>query len=313
MVKTKHQVIIGDSRRMPEIEDGSVQLMVTSPPYPMIEMWDEQFRKFDGKIGELWQKMEQEKDEGAKEKLITEIYDRMHLNLAEVWRETYRVLSDGGIACINVGDATRKLNGIFRLFPNHARVIELCEQIGFVTLPYILWKKPTNKPNAFLGSGFLPTNGYVTLDMENILIFRKDGTRKFAPKDENRYKSKFTKEERDVWFSQTWSVKGASQKHSDMKRRTGAYPEEIPYRLIRMFSVIGDTVLDPFIGTGTTTKVAMETNRKSIGYEVEPDMEKILKERLGQKAEVQFKRRYHFLKEATKSSASIESPSFFLS
>jgi len=281
MNETTHRIIIGDSRKMQEVSNGSVQLIITSPPYPMIEMWDEQLQKSNPEIRRLWQRMTEEKDEIKKERLIDEIYERMHDSLAEVWKESYRVLSDGGIACINIGDATRKLNGIFRVFPNHVKIIENCEKIGFVTLPYILWKKPTNRPNAFLGSGFLPPNGYVTLDVEYILIFRKGSLRKFEPKDEIRYRSQFTKEERDTWFSQIWSVKGAAQNHSEMKRRTAAYPEEIPYRLIRMFSVLGDTVLDPFLGTGTTTKAALENGRNSVGYEVEPELERIIKERVG--------------------------------
>ncbi len=104
---------------------------------------------------------------------------------------------DGGIACINIGDATRTVNGKFQLYPNHSRITEICEKIGFTTLPYILWKKPTTKPKykgkgAFLGSGFLPPNAYVTLDCEFILLFRKGNLRKFPPHDKLRYESEFT-------------------------------------------------------------------------------------------------------------------------
>ena len=151
-----------------------VQLMVTSPPYPMIQMWDKLFAKADPKIAELWQQLEAD----GEEETVRQIYDAMHDYLGKVWGETYRVLVDGGIACINIGDATRRVNGKFQLFPNHSRITEICEKIGFTTLPYILWKKPTNKPSykgkgAFLGSGFLPPNAYVTLDCEFILLFRK--------------------------------------------------------------------------------------------------------------------------------------------
>lgn len=263
---TQHRVIIGNSQIMPEIESGSVQLMVTSPPYPMIAMWDEQF-KADPVIGKLWKKHDD--DEVA----VREIYDAMHQNLAKVWAETYRVLVDGGLACINIGDATRSIAGKFQLFPNHSRITEICERIGFTTLPYILWKKPTNKPNykgkgAFLGSGFLPPNAYVTLDCEFILIFRKGNLRRFEPKDKQRYDSMFTKAQRDEWFSQIWTVKGTRQTARELERRTAAYPEEIPRRLIKMFSVKGEMVLDPFLGSGTTTEIAMQTERNSIGYEV---------------------------------------------
>ena len=201
----------------------------------------------------------------------------MHIYLAPVWQETYRVLVDGGIACINVGDATRTINGKFKLFPNHARILEICEKIGFTTLPYILWKKPTTKPTykgkgAFLGSGFLPPNAYVTIDCEFILLFRKGNLRKFPPKDPQRYGSAFTKPQRDEWFSQIWSLKGTRQTASELERRTAAYPDEIADRLIKMFSIKGDTVLDPFLGSGTTTKVAMQNGRNSVGYELDSNL-----------------------------------------
>lgn len=285
-MKTVHRIIIGDSRRMKKVEDESVHLMITSPPYPMIEMWDETFKQLDERIGKNLEKMEAETDNKKKERYIREIYELMHENLAEVWRETYRVLVDGGIACINIGDATRNLNGVFRLFPNHSKVIEHCEKIGFVTLPYILWKKPTTKPkykgkNAFLGSGFLPPNAYVTLDCEFVLIFRKGRLRKFEPYDELRYTSRYTKVERDDWFTQIWDIVGAKQTLPEVERRVAAFPEEIPYRLIRMFSIIGDTILDPFLGTGTTTSAAIKLNRNSIGYEIDEDLLPIIKEKVG--------------------------------
>jgi site-specific DNA-methyltransferase (cytosine-N4-specific) len=251
-------------------------------------MWDEQFSKTDPKIAELWKMLEAD----HREETVTEIYDAMHLNLARVWQETHRVLVDGGIACINVGDATRTVNGKFRLFPNHARVIEHCERAGFTTLPYILWKKPTTKPKykgkgAFLGSGFLPPNAYVTLDCEFILIFRKGNLREFPRNDAVRHDSKFTKKQRDAWFTQIWTLKGTRQTHNEVERRTGAFPDEIADRLIRMFSVKGDVVLDPFLGSGTTTKVAMQNERSSAGYEIDPSLLPLIKHniRFGQTAE----------------------------
>jgi len=258
MPKTEHKIILGDSRHMNEIKDREVHLIVTSPPYPMIKIWDDLFKSLGCKT-----------------------YDEMHDYLSEVWKECYRVLADGGIACINIGDATRKVNGTFRLFPNHARVIEICEKIGFISLPCILWKKPTTKPNSFLGSGFLPTNAYVTLDCEYILLFRKGEPRKFKPKDPYRYISYYTKEERDVWFSQIWDIKGIKQENNEIERRIAAYPDEVVYRLIRMFSIIGDTVLDPFLGTGTTIKVAMQLYRNSIGYEIDENLLPLIKEKVG--------------------------------
>lgn len=245
---------------MEAVEDGSVHLVVTSPPYPMVEMWDGLF----GRMG-------------------CRSYDEMHGYLAAVWSECYRVLCDGAIACVNIGDATRSVNGSFRLYPNHARTIETFERLGFSTLPYILWKKPTTKPKykgkgAFLGSGFLPPNAYVTLDCEYILLFRKGGLRRFPANDAVRRASRLTKEERDRWFTQIWEVAGARQSLRD--RRAGAFPEEIPRRLVRMFSVVGDTVLDPFLGTGTTAAVAAELGRNAVGYEVDPTLLPLLRERL---------------------------------
>ncbi len=259
-----HRVILGDSRRMEELQDESVHLVVTSPPYPMVAIWDEFFTEVEAHR-----------------------YDQMHSYLDQVWAEVERVLVPGGLACINIGDATRTRDEIFRLYPNHSRVIESFERLGLVTLPYILWKKPTTKPHykgkgAFLGSGFLPPNAYVTLDMEYILIFRKGELRHFEPKDPERYNSRFTKAERDKWFSQVWTVTGARQAVDGFERRVAAFPEEIPQRLIRMFSVAGDIVLDPFLGTGTTLKVAMELGRRFVGYEKMDDLLPVIRRRIGE-------------------------------
>ena len=258
-----YRVIIGDSRQMPEIDNDSVHLVVTSPPYPMVGIWDDFFTEASASS-----------------------YDSMHEYLNQTWREVQRTLVPGGISCINIGDATRTREGVFHLYPNHSRIIENFEKLGFVTLPYLLWKKPTNRPHykgkgAFLGSGFLPPNAYVTLDMEYILIFRKGPPRSFPPKDPRRYDSKFTKKERDEWFSQVWKVPGARQNLEGLERRVAAFPEEIPRRLIRMFSIVGDTVLDPFLGSGTTLKVAMDLDRKFVGYEKLERMAQIIRHKIG--------------------------------
>jgi site-specific DNA-methyltransferase (cytosine-N4-specific) len=277
---TEHKIILGNSQQMPELTDSSVHLMVTSPPYPMIKMWDTLFARMDPQIAELWRELKVD----CREETVMRIYESMHENLAKVWREAYRVMVDGGIACINIGDATRTVNGRFRLFPNHSKIIEHCERIGFTTLPYVLWKKPTTKPKykgkgAFLGSGFLPPNAYVTLDCEFILIFRKGKLRQFACRDPNRYESAFTKKERDEWFSQIWTLAGTRQTESQIERRIAAFPEEIVNRLIRMFSVKGDTVLDPFLGSGTTTKTAMQNERNSVGYETDDSLLPLIKKK----------------------------------
>ncbi len=259
MINHDYRVVIGDSREMAEVNDGSIHLIVTSPPYPMVAIWDDFFTEVSAST-----------------------YDAMHEYLNQVWREVERVLVPGGIACINIGDATRTRDGLFHLYPNHSRIIENFENLGFVTLPYVLWKKPTTKPHykgkgAFLGSGFLPPNAYVTLDMEYILIFRKGPPRSFPPKDPDRYKSRFTKRERDEWFSQVWKVQGVRQSVDGLERRVAAFPEEIPRRLIRMFSVLGDLVLDPFLGSGTSLKAAMELGRRFVGYEKLEEMTEIIR------------------------------------
>jgi site-specific DNA-methyltransferase (cytosine-N4-specific) len=266
---------------MIELADSSVDLMVTSPPYPMIKMWDNQFSLLNPKIPKLWKELENT----GKEESLDQIFQIMHDSLGNTWREVFRVLVDGGIACINIGDATRNINGEFRLFPNHSKIIDYCEKIGFTSLPYILWKKPTTKPqyrgkNVFLGSGFLPPNAYVTLDCEFILIFRKGKLRKFQPKDKLRYESSFTKEQRNKWFSQIWMIKGIRQKISQVERKIAAFPEEIVSRLIRMFSIKFDTILDPFLGSGTTTKLALHHQRNSVGYEIDKKLLPLLNEKL---------------------------------
>jgi modification methylase len=191
--------------------------------------------------------------------------------LADAWRACHRVLVPGGILAVNVGDALRTTSGSFRLWPNHAATLLAAERAGFRPLPYLLWKKPTNRPNAFLGSGFLPPNAYVTLDCEFVLLFRKGELRRFPPHDPRRAASGYSRGERDLWFSQVWDdVRGARQGAGEA--RTAAFPRAIPERLIRMFSLVGDTVLDPFAGTGTTLVAAARAGRNAIGVEWDPDV-----------------------------------------
>jgi modification methylase len=228
-----------------EIADASVALIVTSPPYPMIPQWDRLFASM-----------------GATD------YAAMHQILRDVWRECARVLIPGGILAVNIGDAVRTIDGKFQLWPNHATVLVDAASLGLRPLPYILWKKPTNKPNAFLGSGFLPPNAYVTLDCEYILLFRRGNLRQFPRRDLAREASRYQRAERDRWFSQIWSdIRGARQ--GPGSDRTAAFPIEIPDRLIRMFSIAGDTVLDPFAGTGTTLWSALRSGRNAIGVEID--------------------------------------------
>jgi modification methylase len=237
------QLIHGDARHLTDLADESVHLVVTSPPYPMIPQWDALFAAL-----------------GARD------YPAMLDVLRAAWAECHRVLIDGGLLAVVIGDALRSGEEGFRLWPNHAQTLVGASGVGFRPLPYVLWKKPTNKPNAFLGSGFLPPNAYVTLDCEFILLFRKGGLRRFPVRDALRASSRLTRAERDRWFSQVWDdVRGTPQRRTG--GRTGAFPSEIPERLIRMFSVRGDTVLDPFAGTGTSVWTAARLGRNGVGVE----------------------------------------------
>ena len=265
-MKSSHKIIFQDSRQMADLPNESIDLVVTSPPYPMIEMWDEVFTKQNIKIGQALQK----KDGPL-------AYEMMHQELDKVWDELSRVLKEGGIACINIGDATRTINGHFALFTNHSRIHTHMQKIGFSALPAILWRKQTNAPNKFMGSGMMPPGAYVTLEHEYVLILRKGNKKEFKTNTEKklRRESAFFWEERNVWFSDVWmDLKGTSQNLFDNKarNRSAAYPFELPYRLITMFSVKNDNVLDPFFGIGTTMYAAMASGRNSIGYEIDHNL-----------------------------------------
>lgn len=260
---TQHQIIIGEAaEKLTELEDQSVDLVVTSPPYPMIEMWDDIMADINPEIGTALAKGNSDT-----------AFELMHQTLDAIWAQAYRVLKPGGFACINIGDATRTINDKFALYPNHARIISACLQLGFSNMPNILWRKQTNAPNKFMGSGMLPAGAYVTLEHEWILVFRKEGKRVFKTEAEKQHRreSAFFWEERNVWFSDLWDLKGVKQKiaNGESRDRSAAYPFELPYRLINMYSVKGDTVLDPFIGTGTTTLAAMASERNSLGIDVD--------------------------------------------
>jgi|YelNatPaOPRAMG01_1025707.scaffolds.fasta_scaffold00244_43 DNA modification methylase len=264
-MKTVHRIIFGDSREMKDLPDGSVDLMVTSPPYPMIEMWDSIFSKQNEAVSSALCAGEGDR-----------AFELMHCELDKVWREVYRVLKDGGFACINIGDATRTIGGEFKLYANHARVLQCCLKLGFSSLPAILWRKQTNAPNKFMGSGMLPAGAYVTLEHEYILVLRKGGKRRFRNEADKlrRMRSAFFWEERNLWFSDVWEdLKGTRQNNIDksIRERSGAYPFELAYRLINMFSLKEDVVLDPFLGTGTTMVASMAAGRNSVGVEIDPE------------------------------------------
>jgi len=273
-METRHGIVIGDARGLAELADDAVELVVTSPPYPMVEMWD-------GVFGELDSDVKTALDAGDGERA----FELMHAQLDAVWEELSRVLVDGGIACINIGDATRSVGDSFRVYQNHSRIIEAFKQRGFVPLPEILWRKPVNSGTKFMGSGMVPPNAYVTLEHEYILVFR-NGTesRQLEPGADRRYEAAYFWEERNQWFSDLWTdVRGEQQtlENGKLRERSAAFPFEIPYRLINMYSVYGDTVLDPFWGTGTTSLAALVAGRNSLGYELESSFVDVFGDRIG--------------------------------
>lgn len=257
-MKFNHRIIIGDSRQMHEVTDASVQLIVTSPPY--------------------WQL----KDYGSDEQIgFNHSYEEYINNLNLVWEECFRILEDGCRLCINIGDqfARSVYYGRYKIIPIRTEIIKFCETIGFDYMGAVIWQKVTTCNTTggatVMGSFPYPRNGILKLDYEFILIFKKQGVAKPVSR-EIREESKMTTEEWNQYFSGHWNFAGEKQdKHLAM------FPEELPKRLIKMFTFVNDTVLDPFLGSGTTMLAARNLNRNSIGYEINGDFLPIIKERVG--------------------------------
>lgn len=258
ITKTTHTIVNGDSRQMNELKDKSVHLIVTSPPY-----WQLKDYGTDNQIG------------------FHDDYETYinHLNLT--WKECFRILHDGCRLCINIGDqfARSIYYGRYKIIPIHSEIIKFCEIIGFDFMGSIIWQKATTMNTSggasIMGSFPHPRNGIVKLDFEYILLFKKPGN---APKPTLAQKenSAMTNEEWNTYFNGHWYFSGAKQdKHLAM------FPEELPNRLIKMFSFPNETVLDPFLGSGTTSLVAKKLNRNSVGYEINPEFIPIIKERIG--------------------------------
>ncbi len=266
---TRHIIEFSDSRSLVTVKNESVDLVVTSPPYPMIEMWDSLFSSLNPEIADYLQQFN-----GLR------AFELMNQQLDKIWDELARVVKENGFVCINIGDATRKIGNQFQLYSNHSRITSRFIALGFQPMPIALWKKSTNAPNKFMGSGMLPAGAYITLEHEYILVFRKGGKREFKTVDEKslRNQSAFFWEERNRWFSDSWDLKGVKQatNNENVRERNAAYPFDLPYRLINMYSVKGDTVLDPFLGTGTTTLAAMASERNSIGIEYDKNFSSII-------------------------------------
>ena len=254
---TTHRVICGDSRNMSKLHDKSVQLIITSPPY--------------------WQL----KDYGTLDQIgFNDSYEEYINNLNLVWKECNRVLSDGCRLCINIGDqfARSVYYGRYKVIPIRTEIIRLCESLGMDYMGAVIWQKATTMNTsgggAVMGSFPYPRNGILKMDYEFILIFKKLGK---APKPtaEQKQKSEMTKEEWNEYFSSHWNFNGVKQlEHIAM------FPEELPKRLIKMFSFYGETVLDPFLGSGTTSLAAKKLGRNSVGFEINNNFIPIIKDKL---------------------------------
>ena len=260
MIETKHTIINGDSRKMNELEDNSVHLIITSPPY-----WQLKDYGNDNQIG------------------FNDTYEQYINNLNLVWKECYRVLHDGCRLCINIGDqfARSIYYGRYKVIPIHSEIIRFCETIGFDFMGQIIWQKATTMNTtgggAVMGSFPHPRNGIVKLDFEYILLFKKQGNAPKPTKDQKE-QAIMTNEEWNTYFNGHWYFNGAKQdKHLAM------FPEELPKRLIKMFSFPNETVLDPFMGSGTTALAARKLNRNSVGYEINPEYIPLIKEKIGGK------------------------------
>lgn len=272
--ETSHRFLCANSKNLHEIKNQSVQLIITSPPYPMVQMWDEILKSQNPKI-----------QKAIDSKQYQLAFNEMHAVLNQTWSECDRVLQNGGFICINIGDATRTFNDNFQLFSNHTKIIDFFAQKGYSVLPDIHWRKPSNSPNKFMGSGMYPAGAYVTYEHEYILIFRKGGKRVFNNQSRSmRQASAYFWEERNVWFSDLWEIKGTKQAFAvkNTRARNASFPFEIPFRLIAMYSVYGDTVLDPFCGCGTTNLAAITLGRNSIGVDIDQQFINFAKEQATQ-------------------------------
>jgi len=239
------------------IPDESVHLIITSPPY--------------------WQL----KDYGSENQIgFNDSYENYINNLNLVWKECYRILHKGCRLCVNIGDqfARAVYYGRYKVIPIREEIIKFCEIIGFDYMGAIIWQKVTTSNTTGgglqMGSYPYPRNGILKIDYEFILIFKKLGE---APKPTKEQKelSKISPEEWNTFFVGHWYLNGVKQDN-----HIAMFPEELPGRLIKMFSFVGDAILDPFTGSGTTNLAAKNLNRNSIGYEINKEYINIIKNKL---------------------------------
>jgi site-specific DNA-methyltransferase (adenine-specific) len=248
--KTRQRLINGDARDLTFLEDESIHLVVTSPPYWNLKRYNEN----PDQLGHV------------------DDYESFLGELEKVWQEVFRVLVPGGRLVCVVGDVcvSRRKFGRHLVFPLHADICVLCRKIGFDNLNPIIWHKIANASfevengSKFLGKPYEP-NAIIKNDMEFILMQRKPGGYR-KPTEEQRKLSKIDKKDFDTWFQQIWHITGASTRN-----HPAPFPVELASRLVRMFSFHGDTVLDPFCGTGTTMIAALRYGRNSIGVEIDSE------------------------------------------
>ncbi len=254
MAETEHRVIFGDSRQMPELDDESIDLVVTSPPYWCIKDYGH-----PGQIG------------------FEDDYEEYLASLRQVLEECHRVLREGCRAAVNIGDQYLRAaeHGRYRVQPIPAHLTEIGLQIGFDFMGNIIWRKisttKTTGGGQWMGSIYHPKDGHVTYEHEYIVLFRKQGEWRMPPK-EIKEQSRLTKEQRSRWFRGIWDDIHPVQRGD----HEAAFPVELPRRLIRMYTFWGETVLDPFLGSGTTAEAAADEGRNSIGYEINPEFEPLI-------------------------------------
>jgi len=262
---TAHRLIQGDARDLSCIQENSVHLVVTSPPYWTLK----KYRDNDNQLGAI------------------QDYEAFLLELDKVWKHCFRVLVPGGRLVCVVGDvclSRRKNDGRHTVIPLHASIQEHCRKIGYDNLAPIIWYKIANAAfeasgngAGFLGKPYEP-NAVIKNDIEFILMQRKPGGYR-KPSIPTRVLSVIADENHKEWFQSIWSgLTGASTKN-----HPAPFPETLAERLIRMFSFVGDTVLDPFLGTGTTTVAAAKWGRNSIGVEIDPHYFEMAENRIRQK------------------------------
>ena len=256
-INTRHTLINGDSRNLSLMPDKSVHLIITSPPYWQLKDYGD-----DRQIG------------------FHDSYENYINNLNMVWSECYRVLHDGCRLCINIGDqfARSVYYGRYKVIPIRTEIIRFCESIGMDYMGAVIWQKQTTMNTtgggAVMGSFPYPRNGILKIDYEFILIFKKQGKAPI-PTPEQKQLSGMTKEEWNTYFASHWNFGGAKQ-----DGHIAVFPEELPHRLIKMFSFVGETVFDPFMGSGTTALAARNLYRNSIGYEINSDYKRYYEEKV---------------------------------